>query len=100
MLVGVDIAQPICGHGAEGGNRWTGGFERQLYASLLSPLVSQNLQPLLAAERHQDLLALKDLIEAGKVTPAVDRIYPLSEAADAVEYVHSGQARGKVVITI
>ncbi len=86
--------------GGEGGNRWTGGFERQLLASLLSPLVSQSLQPMLATERYQDLLALTDLIETGKVTPAVDRAYPLPQAADAVRYVHAGQARGKVVITI
>ena len=86
--------------GGEGGNRWTGGFERQLVASLLSPLVSQQLRPLLAAESYQDLLTLTDLIETGKVIPAVDRIYPLPEAADAVRYVHSGQARGKVVITV
>jgi NADPH:quinone reductase-like Zn-dependent oxidoreductase len=86
--------------GGEGGNRWTGGFERQLVASLLSPLVSQKLGPLLAADSYQDLLALADLIETGQVTPAVDRIYPLAEAASAVRYVHSGQARGKVVITM
>jgi NADPH:quinone reductase-like Zn-dependent oxidoreductase len=86
--------------GGEGGNRWTGGFERQLFASLLSPLVSQKLLPMLASETSQDLLALKDLIETGKLTPALDRIFPLSEAADAVCYVHAGQARGKVVITI
>ncbi len=54
----------------------------------------------MAAERYQNLLALTDLIEAGKVTPAVDRAYPLPQAADAVRYVHAGQARGKVVITI
>jgi NADPH:quinone reductase-like Zn-dependent oxidoreductase len=67
---------------------------------LLSPLVSQKLQPMLASETSHDLLALKELIETGKLTPALDRIYPLAEAADAVRHVHAGQARGKVVITI
>lgn len=81
-------------------NRWTGGFERQLFASLVSPLASQNLRPLLASQNYRDLLALTDLIETGKVTPVIDRTYPLAEAAVAVRYVHSGQPQGKIVITI
>jgi len=47
-----------------------------------------------------DLIALSELIEAGKVTPAVDRTYPLAEAAAAVQYVQDGRARGKVVIDV
>jgi NADPH:quinone reductase-like Zn-dependent oxidoreductase len=55
--------------------------------------------PFLARARH-DLLALKELIEAGKISPVIDREYTLSEAADAIRYVGSGQARAKVVINV
>jgi NADPH:quinone reductase-like Zn-dependent oxidoreductase len=51
-------------------------------------------------ERQEDLLVLKELIEAGKVTPIVDRCYPLSEAAQAIRYLQQGHPRGKVVIKV
>jgi NADPH:quinone reductase-like Zn-dependent oxidoreductase len=47
-----------------------------------------------------DLEAMKELIEAGKITPVIDRAYPLSDAAEAIRYVEAGHARGKVVITV
>ena len=62
--------------------------------------VSQRLRSLTSKERTADLLVLKELIEAGKVTPVVDRTYPLSETAEAVRFLRSGQARGKLVVTI
>src|SRR5574341_1009260 len=87
--------------GGEGGGRWLGGFDRQvLRAPILSALVGQRLRALLSKERSQDLVVLKELIEAGKVTPVIDRSYPLSEAAEAVRYLAKGHARGKVVITV
>ena len=49
---------------------------------------------------QDDLVVLKDLIEAGRVCPAIDRTYPLTEAAEAVRYVGTGQARAKVVIKV
>jgi len=58
------------------------------------------LVPLLAAVNQKDLLVLKEYIEAGKVCPLIDRQYPLSETADAVRYLGSGQARAKVVINV
>jgi NADPH:quinone reductase-like Zn-dependent oxidoreductase len=87
--------------GGEGGGRWLGGFDRQiLRAPLLSGLVRQRLRPLVAKERRADLLVLKELIEAGKVTPVIDRTYPLSEVPQAIRYLEQGHARGKVVITV
>ena len=86
--------------GSEDGNRWIGGFERQLFASVLSTLVSQRLQPFLPAGNYHDLLAMKYLIGAAKVTRAVDRVYPLPGAADATRYVHCGKAQSRVIITI
>jgi NADPH:quinone reductase-like Zn-dependent oxidoreductase len=73
---------------------------RILKALVLSPVVSQRLVPYIATVRYDDLVALKELIEAGKVSPVIDRTFPLSEAADAVRYVGTGQARAKVVINV
>jgi NADPH:quinone reductase-like Zn-dependent oxidoreductase len=86
--------------GGEGGDRWLGGFQRQIFAPLNSLFTQQKLLGLMSKERHQDLLTLKDLIEAGKLTPVIDRTYPLSEAPQAIRYLEEGQARGKVVLTI
>ena len=58
------------------------------------------LVPFLAHVTHDDLLVLKELAEAGKVRPVIDRQYPLTEAAEAVRYVGTGQARAKVVIDV
>lgn len=86
--------------GGEGGDRWLGGFQRQIFAPLRSLLGKQKLIGLVAKERQEDLLTLKGLIEAGKLTPVLDRTYPLSEAADAIRYLGQGHARGKIVLTI
>ena len=62
---------------------------------------ASNLRLVLGASRTQtDLQFLKELIEAGKVTPVIDRTYPLSEVPDAIRYLHAGRARGKLVITV
>ncbi len=86
--------------GGETDGRWLGGNDRQLRAKLLSPFVGQRLTTFVSKENHRDLLELVALIEAGKVTPAVDRTFPLSEAPKAVRYVEDGHARGKVVVTV
>jgi NADPH:quinone reductase-like Zn-dependent oxidoreductase len=86
--------------GSETGGRWLGGADRQLRAMLLSPFVGQRLRPLLSSERAEDLELLRELIEAGKITPAVDRAYPLAEIPEAIRYLRDRQARGKVVVTI
>ena len=86
--------------GGEGGGRWFGGIDRQLRASLLSPFMSQKLGTFIAKAKGQDLIALKELIEAGKVTPVIDRTYPLSEAPEAIRHLEEGHARGKVVISV
>ena len=72
----------------------------QLRAAALSPFVSQTLGPIASSENAEDLVVLRDLIESGQITPAVDRTYPLAEAAAAVQHLVDGRARGKVVITV
>jgi NADPH:quinone reductase-like Zn-dependent oxidoreductase len=87
--------------GGEGGGQWLGGFDRQiLRAPVVSSIVRQRLRPFVSKERGEDLVVLKELIEAGKVTPVIDRTYPLREAPEAVRYLEQGHARGKVVITV
>jgi NADPH:quinone reductase-like Zn-dependent oxidoreductase len=86
--------------GGETGGRWLGGIDRLLRAPLLSALVSQKLRLLTTSENSKDLTVLGELLEAGKVTPAVDRTYPLNETAAAVRYTQEGHARGKVVIAV
>jgi len=86
--------------GGEGGGRWTGGFDRALRALVLSPFVSQKLGGLVSTETAEDLVVLKELIEAGKVTPVIEKTYPLGEAPEAIRYLAEGHARGKVVVTV
>jgi NADPH:quinone reductase-like Zn-dependent oxidoreductase len=87
--------------GGEGGNRWTGGFGRQIFrAPVLSLFVGQRLRPVIAKERSSDLDVLRGHIEAGDVTSAVDRTYPLADVPDAIRYMRSGAVRGKVVISV
>ncbi len=83
----------------------TGGSMAQLFqAMLLGPLLStagrQNMGNVLARPNQNDLACMKELLEAGKVIPVIDRCYPLSETAEAIRYLEAGHARGKVVITV
>ncbi|WP_412078867.1 NAD(P)-dependent alcohol dehydrogenase [Streptomyces xanthophaeus] len=86
--------------GGEGGGRWIGGNDRQLRAMLLSPFVGQRLRALAAGVPHDDLKVLAELIEAGSMTPAIDRSYPLEEVPDAIRYLRGGHVRGKLVIRV
>jgi NADPH:quinone reductase-like Zn-dependent oxidoreductase len=86
--------------GGETGGRWLGGSDRQLRAVLLSRFTGQKLRTFVCKENYADLIVLTDLIEAGKVTPVIDRTYPLAETAEAMRYVEQGHAKGKVVIAV
>jgi NADPH:quinone reductase-like Zn-dependent oxidoreductase len=86
--------------GGEGGGRWLGGIDRQLRAHLLSPFVRQNLGTWISTEQEEDLETLRGLLEAGTVTPIIDRTYALSEVPAAIRYLREGRARGKVVVRV
>jgi NADPH:quinone reductase-like Zn-dependent oxidoreductase len=87
--------------GGDGGGNWTGGFFRGvLRAPLVSKFVGQKLMGLATKERAEDLQAVSELIDAGKVKPIVDRTYPLIEAPDAIRYLEKGHPKGKIVITV
>jgi NADPH:quinone reductase-like Zn-dependent oxidoreductase len=85
--------------GGEGKGRWL-GMGRQLRAAALSPFVGQKLGFFVNRGNAADLVVLSGLIESGQVTPAVDRIFPLAEAAAAVTFMAEGRARGKVVVEV
>jgi len=84
--------------GGEGGGRWTGGIHRQLGAMVLSPFVRQRLGTFIAKSNRTDLDTLRVLIEAGSVTPAVDRVIALDRVPDAIRDLTGGRVRGKVII--
>lgn len=85
--------------GAPKGN-WVAPLTPILKAVVLSRFVGQQLLPFLAKHSNDDLVVLRELIEAGKVTPVIDRTYKLGEVPEAIRYLEGGHAQGKVVITI
>ncbi len=85
----------------KGSGRWMGGFlRRAVHALVVSPFVPQKLRPFAATGKREDLVVLKGLIESGRVTPVIDRTYPLNEVAEALSHYGAGHARGKVIITV
>jgi NADPH:quinone reductase-like Zn-dependent oxidoreductase len=87
--------------GSEEGGSLTGGMiERQLAARTLSLVNHQRLTSVLGTERGSDLERVTELIEAGKVTPSIDRTYPLDQVPQAMRHLDAGQARGKIAISI
>jgi NADPH:quinone reductase-like Zn-dependent oxidoreductase len=86
--------------GSEGRGRWLGGFDRNLRALVLSRFVSQRLRMLSSKPRQDDLQVLRELLEAGKVTPPVGRTYPLREVPEAIRQMVEGHGGGKTVITL
>jgi NADPH:quinone reductase-like Zn-dependent oxidoreductase len=82
------------------GGPWTGSIGRIVGARLVSPFVSQHLHPFLSLPKQEDLALLAELVESGKITPVIDRTYPLIEAGDAIAYVGKGHAGGNTVLTV
>jgi NADPH:quinone reductase-like Zn-dependent oxidoreductase len=84
--------------GGEDGGRWTGGIHRQLGAMTMSLFVRQRLVTFIAKPNADDLDTLRGLIEAGSLTPAVDKVIALEQVPDAIHDLAGGRVRGKVVI--
>jgi NADPH:quinone reductase-like Zn-dependent oxidoreductase len=83
----------------------TGGSTAQMFEAMLlgpwrSRKGSQKMGNVLAKPNKKDLAFMKELLEAGKVVPVIDRRYPLREVPEALRYLEAGHARGKVVITV
>jgi NADPH:quinone reductase-like Zn-dependent oxidoreductase len=94
VLIGHD------GYGASAG-RWLGSLRRFLKLIVISPFVKQ-LPPLdfSSPNKREAMAQVRELLEAGKVTPVVDRTFPLDEVPQAIEYLEGGRARGKIVINV
>jgi NADPH:quinone reductase-like Zn-dependent oxidoreductase len=85
--------------GGKGG--WLlGGQRRKRRVRRLNQLVGETLTTFQAGMRRDDILALTELVASGKVTPVIDRIYRLEQAAEAISYVETQHARGKVVLSV
>ena len=91
VLTPTGVHIPSSGHAGMG---WI------IAAGVLAMFVRQQGAPFIAATTSESLLALNDLIEAGKVVPVVDRTFQLDETAGAFAYLDEGHARGKVVVAI
>ncbi len=81
-------------------NLWFASGGRVISARVATHFVTQSLRPFLMSPRLEDLIVLKTMIEAGELTPVIDRSYPLSETSDAILYVGKGHSHGKVVVTM
>jgi NADPH:quinone reductase-like Zn-dependent oxidoreductase len=80
--------------------RWIAPIDTVIRAFLLQPFIKQEMGFMISKVNRDDLMLLRELMQSGKLTPVIDRTYPLSEARDAVAYVETGRARGKVVLTL
>ncbi|WP_327584907.1 zinc-binding dehydrogenase [Nonomuraea sp. NBC_00507] len=86
--------------GGEEGGRWLAGMDRQLRTVLLGPFTRRRPLVVFAFPKPELLERLAELAEQGKITPVVDKTFPLSEASEAVRELARGHARGKLVITV
>lgn len=86
--------------GTEQGGNLTGGFDRTLRALLVNPFIEQRLTGVASNERGSDVEVIAEMIQAGTVTPNVDRTFPLEKVPEAMEYMVAGRVRGKVAISI
>jgi NADPH:quinone reductase-like Zn-dependent oxidoreductase len=80
--------------------RWIAPLDTVVRAFLLRPFVKQEMGFMMSKVNREDLMFLRELMEAGKLTPVIDKTYPLSQTRDAVAYQEAGRSRGKVVITM
>jgi len=88
-------------HFGDAGVRWLGSLPRFFKLVVMSPFVSQLPDLNFSMPSKKDSMAvLREFIEAGKITPVVDRTFPLSEVPETIRYLKEGQAQGKVVITL
>ena len=79
---------------------WIGPLGRVIKARALSPFVSQRMVAFTVEPNKEDLEVLKQLIEAGTVTPVIGGTYSLSDVPEALRYLEEGRTRGKTVITM
>jgi NADPH:quinone reductase-like Zn-dependent oxidoreductase len=86
--------------GGETDGKLLAGSGRQIRATVLSLFIKQKLGTFVASENGDDLEALRKLIDDGRVTPMVDRTFPLAETPAAIRHLLDGKTRGKIVVTV
>jgi NADPH:quinone reductase-like Zn-dependent oxidoreductase len=96
----LDRKGVLVGVGGPDKGRWLGPAITFVKMVAAGPFVSQSMAPMLARPNRGDLAVLRDLIGSGKVTPVIDRTYPLGEVPEALRYLRTGHAKGKVVVTV
>jgi NADPH:quinone reductase-like Zn-dependent oxidoreductase len=85
----------------QGAGRWFGSIPRVLKLVALSPFMSQMPTPTFSmSDKNNQMVVLKQLMETGKLTPVIDRTYPLGEVPEAIKHLEVGHAQGKVIITV
>jgi NADPH:quinone reductase-like Zn-dependent oxidoreductase len=82
------------------GGKWFMGVDRWIRGLLMAPFLRLKVRPLIHKDSHEDLVAIRELIETGQVRPVLDRTFPLAEVADAIRFVREGRALGQIVITV
>jgi NADPH:quinone reductase-like Zn-dependent oxidoreductase len=86
--------------GGHSNGRWIGSMGSVIKVALASIFVRQQTGPSVKFQNREDLIALKELVEAGKVTPVIDGTYPLSGTPKAMGHLGTGHARGTLVIAM
>jgi NADPH:quinone reductase-like Zn-dependent oxidoreductase len=90
----------LVANGAPAPAGWFGGLGRPAKAAITSMFVKQQGRSFLSKENKEDLATLRDLAETGKITPVIDRTYPLAEGIEAIGYVGEGHNQGTTIITV
>ena len=85
---------------SNGGGHAGGKLSRTIRTMLVSMVVKQQASPTVKTQNHDDLIALRDLVEGGHITPVIDGTYPLEETPRAIDRVASGHTRGTIVISV
>jgi NADPH:quinone reductase-like Zn-dependent oxidoreductase len=102
VLANRRVLQPTGIYVMVGGpsGRWIAPLDRVVRMAVVNPFVSQELGFFISAMKAADLATLRDLMQAGTVTPVIDRESPLHEIAEAIRHLETGRARGKIVVTL
>jgi 2-desacetyl-2-hydroxyethyl bacteriochlorophyllide A dehydrogenase len=96
----ADCRRALTPEGTHLPNTGHGGMSYVIKAYVLSAFMRQHARPFLSVPNAEDLLYIKDLIEAGKVKPVIDKTYPMSETREAFRYLEEEHAQGKIVVLI
>jgi NADPH:quinone reductase-like Zn-dependent oxidoreductase len=90
----------LSGGGQSMGGSLIGPMGLMMRSTMVAPFVKQRLRQLIAKQSKENLVTLRDLVESGKLTPVIERTYPLAEAAQAIRYLETEHPRAKLVVTV